>query len=125
MLLEYSQRLATRRRNVLADAAQPQVATAMTLAAVRGGAQAAGRAIGGLCVGQQADFVQLSATHPALAGLGAAEMLAGHVFASHRSSAVDSVWVGGQLRVQAGRHREHAAAVAGFVAARAQLLSGV
>ena len=44
MLLEYSQRLQTRQRNVLATAQQRQTATAMTLAAVAGGAQASGRA---------------------------------------------------------------------------------
>ncbi len=122
MLLEYSQRLATRRRNVAADAAQPQVATAMTLAAVRGGAQASGRPIGGLAVGQQADFVVLDAAHASLAGLEPAQMLAGHVFASHRTSAVQGVYVGGKPRVVAGRHAEHAQAVAGFIDARKQLL---
>ena len=93
-MLEYSQRLATRQRNVGADAAQPPVATAMTLAAVQGGAQAAGRAVAGLAVGQHADFVVLDAAHPALAGLAAADMLSAHVFASHRTSAIDAVWVG-------------------------------
>ncbi len=122
MFLEYGQRLATRRRNVAASAAQPQVATAMTLAAVHGGAQAAGRSIGGLTLGQQADFVVLDAAHPALAGLAAPEMLASHVFASHRSNAIDAVWVAGQARVQSGRHLLHDSASAGFVAARSQLL---
>ncbi len=123
MLLEYGQRLATRRRNVAASDAQPQVATAMTLAAVQGGAQAAGRSIAGLTVGQQADFVVLDAAHPALAGLAAPEMLASHVFASHRSNAIDAVWVAGQVRVQSGRHRLHDCARAGFIAARRELLS--
>ena len=41
MLLEYSQRLATRQRNVLARDSERDVATAMTLDAVLGGAQAA------------------------------------------------------------------------------------
>ena len=122
MLLEYSQRLATRRRVVAASAAQPQVATAMTLAALHGGARAAGRSIAGLTLGQQADFVVLDAAHPALAGLAAPEMLASHVFASHRSNAIDAVWVAGQLRVQSGRHVLHDSASAGFVAARSQLL---
>ncbi|KQP18102.1 formimidoylglutamate deiminase [Pseudorhodoferax sp. Leaf267] len=122
MLLEYSQRLATRRRNVAANAAQPQVATAMTLAAVRGGAQAAGRPVAGLAVGQQADFVVLDAAHASLAGLEPSQMLAGHVFASHRTSAVQGVYVGGNPRVVAGRHAEHAQAVAGFIDARKQLL---
>jgi formimidoylglutamate deiminase len=122
MLLEYSQRLATCRRNVVADLAQPEVATAMSLAAVQGGAQAAGRPVGGLAVGQQADFVVLDAGHPALAGLTAAQMLAGHVFASARTSAVAQVHVAGRAGVVNGRHADHAGAQAGFIAARTQLL---
>ncbi len=122
MLLEYSQRLATRQRNVGASAAQPQVASALTLAALRGGAQAAGRPIAGLAVGQQADFVMLDAQHPALQGLAAPDMLSAHVFASHRSSALEAVWVGGRQRVTGGRHLLHTSATAGLVAARSQLL---
>lgn len=123
MLLEYSQRLATRQRNVAATAAQPQVASAMTLAAVQGGAQAAGRAIGGIAIGQRADFVALDAQHPSLQGLSAPDMLSAHVFASHRSSAIDAVWAGGQQRVASGRHLLHHSASAGLVAARSQLLT--
>jgi formimidoylglutamate deiminase len=122
LVLEYSQRLATRKRNVVASAAQPHVASAMTLAAVQGGAQASGREIGGLAVGQQADFVVLDAQHPSLQGLSAPDMLSAHVFASHRSSAVQAVWVGGQERVSQGRHPLHTSATAGFVAARSELL---
>lgn len=122
LMLEYSQRLATRQRNVGADGAHPQVATALALAAVRGGAQAAGRAIGGLAVGQQADFVALDARHLALQGLAAPDMLSAHVFASHRTSAIDAVWVAGQARAAGGRHALHDEAAAAFVAARTQLL---
>lgn len=122
MLLEYSQRLGSRQRNVVADAAQPQVASAMTFAAVQGGARAAGRAVAGLAVGQRADFVVLDAGHPALAGLDPPTMLSSHVFASHRSSAISDVWVGGQRRVAVGRHERHNPASAGLVAARRQLL---
>ena len=95
----------------------------MTLAAVQGGAQAAGRSLGGIAVGQQADFVVLDAQHPSLQGLSAPAMLSAHVFASHRSSAIESVWVGGQQRVTSGRHLLHASAMAGFVTARGQLLT--
>ncbi|MBN8751277.1 8-oxoguanine deaminase [Xylophilus ampelinus] len=123
LMLEYSQRLARRERNVAADVSQPQVATAMTLAAVQGGAQAAGRPVAGLAVGQQADFVVLDAGHTALAGLPAPEMLASHVFASQRTSAIDAVWVAGRPRAQGGRHPLHHSAAAGFVAARRQLLN--
>ena len=123
LMLEYSQRLATRQRNVAATTAQPHVASAMTLAAVQGGAQAAGRRVAGLAVGQQADAVVLDARHPALQGLSAPDMLSAHVFASHRSSAIDEVWVGGQALVTAGQHRLHQSAQNGFVAARSQLLA--
>jgi formimidoylglutamate deiminase len=122
MLLEYGQRLATRRRNVMATAAHPQVATAMLLAAVAGGAQAAGRPIAGLSVGQQADLVTLDAQHPALAGLAAPDMLSAHVFASHRTSAIHSVHVAGRARVQHARHAAQPGAAQGLVAARTQLL---
>jgi formimidoylglutamate deiminase len=122
LMLEYSQRLATRQRNVGADGTQRQVATALTLAAVQGGAQAAGRPIGGLAAGQQADFVVLDAAQLALQGLSAPEMLSAHVFASHRTSAIDAVWVAGQPRVTDGRHATHDEAAAAFVAARTQML---
>lgn len=123
LMLEYSQRLGKRQRNVGATTAQPHVATALTLEAVRGGAQASGRAIGGLAAGQQADFVVLDAAQLALQGLGAPDMLSSHVFASHRTSAIDTVWVAGRPRVVAGRHALHNEAAAAFVAARTQLLS--
>ena len=118
MLLEYGQRLALRQRNVLACSAHAQVATAMTLQAVAGGAQAAGRAVAGLAVGQQADMLALDAQHVALAGLDVENMLAAHVFASQRSSALHSLWVAGVPRVVAGRHALHDQAARRFVAAR-------
>ncbi|MDB5895729.1 MAG: formimidoylglutamate deiminase [Rhodoferax sp.] len=122
MLLEYGQRLQRRERNVLASTAQPHVATAMTLAAVAGGAQASGLPLGGLATGQRADFLQLDASHVALAGMPAADMLSAHVFASHRGSAIASVWAGGVERVAAGRHPLHDQAAATFIDARSQLL---
>ena len=123
LMLEYSQRLATRQRNVLAGDHQPFVATAMTLDAVAGGAQASGRAVAGLAVGQQADLVVLDAMHPLLQGLPTPDaMLSAHVFASHRQSAIAEVWVGGQARVLAGRHALILSARAAFNTARRQLL---
>lgn len=123
MLLEYSQRFALRQRNVLAEPGQPHVATAMTLAAVAGGAQAAGRAVAGLAVGQQADFVVLDAQALALAGLRAHDMLSAHVFGSHRTSAIADVWVGGRQRVAQGRHALHGDAAHGFARARRALVA--
>lgn len=107
-MLEYAQRLSRHRRNVLATPAHPEVATAMTLQAVQGGAQAAGRLGGGgaagIAAGQPADWVVLDAPHVALRGLPAPAMLSAHVFASHRTSAIDSVWTAGTCRVTQGRH---------------------
>jgi len=125
MLLEYGQRLATRQRNVLAAEGQPWVATAMTLQAVSGGAQASARPAAGLAPGQQADLVVLDASHPVLAGLpGPDAMLSAHVFASHRQSAIAEVRVGGEACVQGGHHALGGQARAAFLAARTELLQG-
>ena len=123
-LLEYTQRLAQQRRNVLASAAHPQVADHLWLAALQGGTRASGRAIGGLQVGQQADFVMLDGAG-ALAGLAPSQALASHVFASHARNAVRDVWVAGRQVVQGGEHALQGKACERFVAARTQLMSRV
>ncbi|MCZ8095883.1 MAG: formimidoylglutamate deiminase [Acidovorax sp.] len=127
LMLEYGQRLSRRQRNVLAHSSQPEVATAMTLQAVQGGAQASGRwvpgAPAGIAVGQSADWVVLDAQHVALRGLPVPAMLSAHVFASHRTSAIDSVWVGGACRVAQGRHALHDPAASAFASARASTIA--
>jgi formimidoylglutamate deiminase len=121
-MLEYSQRLAGRQRNVLASEQHRFVATAMTLEAVAGGAQASGRAVAGLAAGQQADFVMLDADHPLLQGLPSPDaMLSAHVFASHRQSAIAAVWVAGRPVIVAGRHPLRAEATHAFAVARQAL----
>jgi formimidoylglutamate deiminase len=124
MTLEYSQRLALRRRNILADARNASVATAMMQAAVSGGAQASGRDVAGLAVGRQADFVVLDARHPLLDGMSADAMLSAHVFASDRQNAIYDVYTAGVARVSEGRHRDQRAADARFVAVRRALVAG-
>ncbi len=121
MLLEYGQRLVLGRRNVLATEQHPQVATAMMLAAIAGGGQASAHHTG-LEAGRSADLVMLDENHPALCGLDAPRMLAAHVFASHRSSAVHRVWVAGCEHVRQGEHPGRARAFKKFVLARAALL---
>lgn len=123
MVLEYGQRLHRQQRNVAASIHQPHVATHLMLQAVRGGAQAAGRAIAGMAIGQQADLVSLHPDHVALAGLPAPEQLDAHVFASSRTSAIDSVWVAGQVKVVKGQHRLHYPSQHAFVRARTDLIS--
>src|SRR5690606_24996304 len=122
MMLEYGQRLVRRQRNVLASPGLPHVATAMTLQAVAGGAQASGRHTCGLQVGAAADFVVLDDSHIALQGLGADDMLSAHVFGSHRTSAVHTVYSRGVQRVAHGAHPLHDAAAKAFVEARGQII---
>lgn len=123
MMLEYGQRLAAQKRNLLIGPQASSVATSMTLEAVAGGAQASGRRVAGLAVGQQADWVILDVDHPALQGLPNAEsMLSAHIFASSRQSAIDEVWVAGQARVQQGRHQDFIVTRSAFQAARGQLM---
>ena len=127
LMLEYGQRLSRRQRNVLASSTQAEVATAMTLQAVQGGAQASGRTApggaAGLAVGARADLVVLDAQHVALRDLAGPSMLSSHVFGSHRTSAIDSVWVAGVQRVAQGRHGLHASAAQAFVAARSATIA--
>lgn len=121
--LEYSQRLNLQQRNVLADEAHPQVGTALWLSALRGGAQASGRPVAGLVVGQQADMVALDAQHVALASLPIEATLSAHVFGSPQGNTLHSLWANGVQRVSAGRHALHDPAAQAFVAARTALLN--
>ncbi len=120
-LLEYTQRLAQQRRNVLVGERQRHVADHLWLGAVAGGAQASGRAIRGLAVGERADLVVLDGSG-VLAGLPPAQALASHVFANSGRSAVRDVFVAGVQRVQDGAHALQDAASRQFVATRSALL---
>lgn len=122
--LEYTQRLAQQRRNVLVGDTRRQVAEHLWLGAVAGGAQASGRAIRGIAVGQQADFVVLDGSGP-LAGLAPAQSLASQVFANQGRSAVRDVFVGGTRRIRDGEHALQRVACEQFVAARGALLREV
>ncbi|WP_019451791.1 formimidoylglutamate deiminase [Cupriavidus sp. BIS7] len=122
-LFEYGQRLAMQRRNVLASERHPQVADRLWLDAVAGGARAAARQVGGLAVGQRADFVVLDGDHPTLAGLDGPRALASHVFASHGHETLAEVRTGGTSRVQHGVHPQQAEAGRLFAEARARLLA--
>ena len=123
-LLEYTQRLAQRQRNVLADAQRPE--RGRVPVAVGGGRRRAGQRLAPVAAwpsGQQADFVVLG--DALLAGLTpAAGSWPRHVFASQRRHTVQEVWVGGHDSAcrMAGTAARTAAAER-FVAARRRLLS--
>lgn len=120
---EYGQRLGLQRRNVLASAQHAQVADRLWLEAVAGGARAAARAVAGLAVGQQADFLVLDGAHATLAGLDGPRALATHVFASHGHGTLAEVRTAGIRRVQHGSHPQQAEAARLFAATRAGLLA--
>ena len=124
LLLEYSQRLQLRQRNVGASQAHPEVGTSLYLQAVKGGAQASGRAIAGIAVGQSADFVELDPDHVGIAGLPVDKVLSGHVLGSSRTTAIKRVWAKGQVRVNQ-THALHETAQRAFITARAQLLETI
>lgn len=82
-LLEYSQRLVLRQRNVAARAGAQQSTAATLLQGALGGAQcAAGLPVGGLAVGQRADLIVPDMETPALAGVGDEHLLDALVFSS-------------------------------------------
>jgi formimidoylglutamate deiminase len=95
-LLEYSQRLTQRKRNVAARAmGQQSSAAALLAAALGGGLAASGQALGGIAVGQRADFCVLDAHSPALLGIPADHVLDALVFSSP-DARFDAVYVAGQ-----------------------------
>ena len=98
MILEYSQRLRFKRRNVYIRENCKEVGQSLYLDSVRAGARAAGRKVFGIEPGQYADFVSLDGSHPAIFGLEPHKVLAGHIFSSSRTNTVNGVWTRGKLR---------------------------
>ena len=108
-LLEYSQRLQHRARNVMARG--PHCSTGRTLyeAASSGGAIALAQPMGALAVGQAADIVILDLDHPALIGRHGEDIIDSFIF-SGGNAAVRDVFVSGRQLVSEGRHSGEAAA---------------
>ncbi len=100
--LEYSQRLASGRRNCLSE---PGRSTGRVLfeTALAGGAQALERGPVGLRPGASADLVVLDPDHPDLLGRSDDRQLDGWIFCAGKA-AVREVRVGGRRVVEAGRH---------------------
>ena len=105
--LEYSQRLAARARNVLADGAGASTGRSLFTAALAGGAQALqlSAAAPGLAPGASLDLVTLAPNHPALLERQGDEILDSWIFAAGRE-AIDCVWRAGERLVSGGRHRD-------------------
>jgi formiminoglutamate deiminase len=101
-LLEYSQRLVHRVRNVVRREKQSTGRAIMTTA-LAGGAQALGGAGGAIAVGAPADFVSLNEGHVALSCRASDALLDAWIFAS-AGDVVDCVWIAGKKVVKDGRH---------------------
>ena len=111
--LEYSQRLAQRARNVIAQSGAASTGRVLYDGAMRGGAQALGVKGTGLAEGAFADFVSLDAQSVSLAGRSGDAVLDGWIFGAGRSL-VDCVWARGRKVVRDGRHHGRKAVAARF-----------
>ncbi len=123
-LLEYSQRLQLRQRNVLSGLHDQRnsVGTAAALfnAALSGGSAACGLPMGGLAVGQRADFVAVDTTSPALLGVPQDHLLDAMIFSSPDAQ-FSQVFVAGQRVAQAGRLEDWPRLASDFTQAMRQL----
>ena len=101
-LLEYSQRLSLRQRNIAASVTgHESSAAALFEAALAGGQTASGQTEGGIAAGNRADFVTLDLQSPALLGLPANYCLDALVFSSP-TPRFSEVFVAGNSVVQGG-----------------------
>lgn len=119
-MLEYTQRLRDRARNLLAA---PDRSTGRVLfdAAVSGGARALG-AVAAIAVGAPADLVSLDLELPSmLAAESGDQILDSWLFAAN-SGVVQSVWCAGVKQVENGRHRARAPIAARYKAVLDRLL---
>ncbi|HET7728761.1 MAG TPA: formimidoylglutamate deiminase [Usitatibacter sp.] len=119
-MLEHSQRLRLRVRNVASDEARPDVAANLWSGAAAGGARAAAHPAGELVPGRRADFVVLDGEDVDFEGLGAPAMLGVAMFCGGRNRVRD-VYVAGRAVVERGVHPEEAEARASYGAALRRL----
>ena len=101
-LLEYSQRLSKRVRNVIGSDDRSTGAALFELA-LRGGAQALGAADVQIAAGNRADLVSLSVASPAMLSREEDALIDSWLFAC-ASEIVDCVWVNGRKCVEGGHH---------------------
>ncbi|MBU0727014.1 MAG: formimidoylglutamate deiminase [Alphaproteobacteria bacterium] len=119
-MLEYSQRLRDRGRNLLAPAEGASTGRALYTAALAGGSQALGRKIGALEAGYRADIVVLDGEHPDLATAKGDRWLDAYIFVAGKA-AIDTVIIGGEVLVEGGRHRARDTLAARYRAALASV----
>ena len=102
-LLEYSQRLVLRQRNIAARMpGGASSAAGLFNAALAGGPAATSLPLGGITPGQRADFLVVDTTSPALLGIPADHVLDALVFSSP-DARFSEVFVGGKQVVRGGQ----------------------
>ena len=102
-MLEYSQRLTQRKRNIAASVADGgSTASALFEAALAGGSAATSQPVGGIAIGNRADFAVLDLQSTALLGVPDAHLLDALVFSSPVARFAE-VFVGGRSVMQAGQ----------------------
>ena len=106
-MMEYVQRLATRKRTVLCTTDTPSVGRTLFSRAAAGGAKALGIKAGALAVGMRADLMALATTDALLAEKKADGILDTLIFAV--TPQVTDVFVGGKRVIAQGRHALEAA----------------
>ena len=120
-LLEYSQRLQHRGRNLLTTTSQPSTGMNLFQCALRGGRAATG--FNTLMeVGARADFVVLDQDHPAMIGRRGDEVVDSFIFANS-GNPIRDVYVAGKQVVAGGRHFEEERILRTFAQAIKQLRS--
>ncbi|WEF31336.1 formimidoylglutamate deiminase [Pseudoduganella chitinolytica] len=118
--LEYGQRLVRQQRNIAVAPGERRVGSHLWQAALAGGAQAAGRAVGALAPGLSADVLVLDDSHPNLYGLAAPDVLNGFIF-SGNDNLVRDVLAGGRWVVRSQEHVAQPAIAARFRQTLAEL----
>lgn len=118
-MLEYSQRLTERSRNVLADPGGGSTGAALFRAAFCGGAQATGGEKRGLAVGAVADILALASPR---AVTPQADRALDHWIFAAREGVVEAVWRRGRQVVRQGRHVARPQIVAAFEGALNSIL---
>ncbi|MBK5000876.1 formimidoylglutamate deiminase [Pseudomonas sp. S31] len=120
--LEYGQRLRDQRRNRLYRNDQPMVGRTLYDAALVGGAQALGQAIGELAVGKRADWLVLDGQDPYIAIAEGDAILNRWLFAGGDRQVRD-VMVNGRWVVRQGRHGQEEQSAVAFKEVLRQLLA--
>jgi formimidoylglutamate deiminase len=118
--LEYGQRLVARRRIVAAGEDSPSVGGTLWRAALAGGAQALGQAVGAISEDHRADILVLDHEHPRLDGRRGDDILDALVFTGN-GGLIRRVLAGGRWVVEDGRHIRSEAIAGAYRRAVSQL----